>query len=77
MIILGDSILRHQKPDILSKSGNKVNVKFYPGATTKDITDQLRPAMRKKPNVIIIYTGVNDLMNDVNTMKCEEALRRL
>ena len=76
MIILGDSILRHQKPDILSKSGNKVNVKFYPGATTKDI-NQLRPAMRKKPNVIIIYTSVNDLMNDVNTMKCEEALQRL
>ena len=57
MIILGDSMLRHEKPDTLSKSGNKVSVKFYPGATTEDITDHLWPAMRKKPDVIIIHTG--------------------
>ena len=57
VIILGDSMLRHQKPDILSKSGYKVNVKFYPGATTEDITDHLWSAMRKKLDVIIIHTG--------------------
>ena len=62
-------MLRHQKPYILSKSSNKVNVKFYPGATIEDITDHLRPAMRKKPDAIIIHAGTNDLMNDVNTMK--------
>ena len=60
VIILSDSILWHQKPDILSKSPNKVNVKFYPGATEEDITDHLRPAMRKKPDTIIIQTGIND-----------------
>ena len=52
-----DFMLRHQKLDILSKIVNKVNVTFYPSATTKDITDHLRPAMRKKPDVIIIHTG--------------------
>ena len=69
VIIPGDSMLQHQKTDILSKSGNKVNVKFYLSATTGDITDHLRPAMRKKPDAIIIHTGTNDLTNDANVMK--------
>ena len=69
VIVLSDSMLRHQKPDIPSKSGNKVNVKLYPGATTKDITDHLRPVMRKKPDAVIIHTGTNDLTSDANTMK--------
>ena len=34
VIIFGGFMLPHQKPDILSKSSNKVKVKFYPGATT-------------------------------------------
>lgn len=34
-----------------------VNIKFYPGATTEDITDYLRLAMRKTPRAIIIHTG--------------------
>ena len=41
VIILGDAMLGHQKPDILSKSDNTVNVKFYPGATAEDITNHL------------------------------------
>ena len=77
VIVLGDSMLWHQKPHILSKSGNKVNIKFYPGATTEDITDHLRPAMRKKPDAIIIHTGTNDLTNDVNTMKNVRSLTKI
>ena len=77
MIVLNDSMLRHQKPDIPSKSGNKVNVKFYPGATTEDITDYLRPAMRKKPDAIIIHTGTNDLTNDVNVMKNVRSITKI
>ena len=54
-------MLPQQKPDILSKSS--VKVKFYPRATTEDITDHLWSAMRKKPYAIIIHTGTNDLTN--------------
>ena len=57
-------MLPQQKPDILSKSS--VKVKFYPRATTEDITDHLWSAMRKKPYAIIIHTGTNDLTNKVN-----------
>ena len=69
VIILGGSMLRYQKLGILSKSENKVNVRFYPSATTEDIADQLKPAMRKKSDAIIIHAGTTDLTNDVNTMK--------
>ena len=62
-------MFRHQKPEVLSKSGNKVDVRFYPGATTEDKTAYLRPAMRRKPDAIIIHTGTNILTNDINTMK--------
>ena len=57
VIIVGDPMLRNQKPDILSKSGNKVNVKFYPGVRSEDIADHLKPAMRKTSDAIIIHTG--------------------
>ena len=62
-------MLWHQKLDILSMSDNKVNVSFYPGMTTEDMTGHLMPAMRKKLYAIIIHTGSNDLTSDVNTMK--------
>ena len=55
----------------------KVNVKFYPSATTEDITDHLRPTMRKKPDVIIIHVGNNDLTNDVNTMKYVRSITKI
>ena len=76
MIVLSDSMLRHQKPDILYKCGNKVNIRFYVGATTKDITDHLGPAMRKKPDGIIIHADTNDLSisNNINTMKYAKSI---
>ena len=64
----GYIFFRYQKPDIFSKSGYKGNVKFYPGVTIEDITDYLRPATRKKPDLIIVHTETNNLIN-VNTMK--------
>ena len=70
-------MLWHQKPDILSKSGNKVNVKFCPSTKTKDITDHLRPAVRKKYDAIIIHTSTNNLTNDVNTMKHVRSITKI
>ena len=77
MIVLGDSMFRYQKSDILSKNGNKVNVKFYPGATTENITDHLRPAMRKTADVTITHAVTNDLTNAVNTMKSVRSVTKI
>ena len=61
-------MLPRQEPDILSKSGNKLSLYFYVGAKT-DITDHLRPIMRKKRDGIIMHAGTNDSTNDINTME--------
>ena len=73
VILLSDSMLRHQKPDILSKSSNNVKVKFYLGATTENIEDYLRPATRK----IIIYAGTKDLTNYVTTIKHARSITKI
>ena len=50
-------------------------VRFYPGATTEEITYHLRSAMRKKLGAIILHAGTNDLMNDVNNAKFIEKVK--
>ena len=39
------------------------------GTTTDDIIDYVRPTARKKPDMIIIHTGTNDIQNKVNTLQ--------
>ena len=69
VIALGHSLLRQNKPDTLSKSGFKVNVKLHPIAKAEDITDHFKPATREKRDAVIIHVDTNDLTNDVSTMK--------
>ena len=68
VIVLRDSMLRYH-------SGNKMNAKFYPSATTKDITDHLRSALREKPD--LIHADTYDLMNDVNMMKYVRSITKI
>ena len=44
---------------------DSVKIRCHPGATTDDITDYLRPTARKKPDMIIIHTGTNDIQKKV------------
>ena len=38
--------------------------------STDDFTDYVRPtARKKKPNLIIIHSGTNDIQNNVNTLQ--------
>ena len=39
----------------------EVRVKNHPGATAEDICNHLKPEIQKKPGVVIIHTGENDL----------------
>ena len=48
---------------------NSVKIRCHPGATTDDIIDYVRPTARKKPDMIIIHTGTNDIQNKVNTLQ--------
>ena len=48
---------------------NSVKVRSHPGATTDDFIDYVRSTVRKKPNLIIIHAGTNDIQNNVNTLQ--------
>ena len=67
MEIIGDSILNGLVDRGLSKNGN-IKTRKYPGCTTRDLKHHVIPTIEKKPSVIIIHAGTNDLTNDVETI---------
>ena len=52
----------------LSNREHKVWVKNHPGANTEDILDHLKPTLRRKPELVIIHSGTNDITDDKDTM---------
>ena len=66
--VIGDSIVKFLGSDEMSSVNNVVNVMKYPGSTTDNTVDYVRPVTKKKPNVIIMHVGRNDLTKGVNTM---------
>ena len=46
-----------------------MKVRTHPGALTDDFIDYVRPTGRKKPTLIIIHGGTNDIQNNVNTLQ--------
>ena len=55
IVIIGHSMLRYQRPKFFSKNNKVINVRFHPGATTKDIVDFIKPVIRKKTDAVIIH----------------------
>ena len=47
IIIIGDSMLRYQRPKFVSKNDNSVTFRFHPGTATEDIVDFIKPVIRK------------------------------
>ena len=39
-------------------------LKVNPGANTQDIVDHMKPAIRRKPDTLIIHTCTNDITSD-------------
>ena len=62
--IISDSILNGIDQHGLSNESFNVRVKNHPGATTEDICNHLKPEIRKKPDIITIHAGTNDLANN-------------
>ena len=55
-----ENVIQHIRGWSISKS-NKVVVKSFPGATTEDMEDFVKPLLRKKPDNVVLHTGTNDL----------------
>ena len=66
---MGDSISDDiDQYDLLNESF-KVRVKNHPEATAKDICNHLKPEIRNKPNVVVIYAGGNDLTSNTKLVE--------
>ena len=68
IIIVGDSMIKHVNGREVSRDYS-AKIRCHPGATTDDNIDYVRPTARKKPDMIIIHTGTNDIQNKVNTLQ--------
>ena len=68
VLIIGDSMIKYVNGRGVSRN-DSVKVRSYLGATTDDFIDYVRPTVRKKPNLIIIHSGTNDIQNNVNTLQ--------
>ena len=62
---LGDSMLNGVQEKGLNLDFS-IKVQNFPGASSTDMLDHIRPSLKKEPGQIIIYAGTNDLTNDHN-----------
>ena len=68
IMIVGDSMIKNVNRREVSRD-DPVKIRCHLGATTDDIIDYVRLTARKKPDMIIIHTGTNDIQNKVNTLQ--------
>ena len=68
VVIVGDSIVRHVPSCSLNQSLKEYFsiVKSFPGATTQDMKDYIKPTIARKPDMVILHTGTNDLKSNQN-----------
>ena len=53
------------KSENLSDENYIANIRANPGCTTEDIADYIKPIIRRKPDITLVHTGTNDLINDL------------
>ena len=70
-VIAGYSIIQNIHGWSLSKT-NKVVVKPFPGATTGDMEDYIKPILRKDPENIIIHVGTSDVNSKEPRLTAED-----
>ena len=68
-IICGDSILNGVDGDGISTKKNRTIVRCFPGATSDDMKDFVKPLAKKKPDKMILHVGTNDIFKEINTIE--------
>ena len=46
-----------------------IDLRSRSGATTEDICDFIKPEVRQKPDIIIVYAGTNDITNNTKSFE--------
>ena len=68
VVTVGDSIVRNVPSRSLNQSLKEYFsvVKSFPGATTQDMKDYIKPTISRKLGMVILHTGTNDLNSNQN-----------
>ena len=66
IFLVGDSILNGINENGISNT-HHVSVRRCPGDSSKDLVDHVKPIIRKKPDLILVHFGTNDVTNGINT----------
>ena len=61
VVIAGDSMIKYINAHKLLKADTKVRVSSFPGCTTLDMDDYIKPILRRKPDKLILHVGTNSL----------------
>ena len=65
--IIGDSMLNGIHERGMNKDENiKVKIRKYPGASSIDILDHIKPSLWKEREQIMIHAGTNNTSNKAN-----------
>ena len=76
MFIVGYSIIKNLQGRKISRSA-KVKVSSFPGCTTIDMRDHIKPTLRKNPDAIVIHVGTNSLRSSTSVHDCAEEIANL
>ena len=60
VMIAGDSVLKHLQGHKIPRN-SRVKVSSFPGCTTEDMHDFIKPLLRKNPDETILHVGTNSL----------------
>ena len=56
-----DSMVKFVKSENLSDENYIANIRTNPGCTAEDVADYIKLIIRRKPDIILVHTGTNDL----------------
>ena len=77
VIIAGDSMVKHLDGFKMSKTDTRVKVSTFPGCTTLDMVDYVRPILRKNPQKLILHVGTNSLKGRETSIRCAQEIMKL
>ena len=68
VVIVGDSTVRNVPSRSLNQSLKECFsvVKSFPGATTQDTKGYIKPTISRKPDIVTLHIGTNDLKSNQN-----------
>ena len=57
-----------------SKTDTRVKVSTFPGCTTLDMADYIKPILRKNPRKLILHVGTNSVKGRETSTRCAQAI---